>query len=90
MTQNKMELKVASGSSVASVSGSIIKAVEDGKRVEITSIGASAVNQSVKSIATAQGILATKGIYISTRLGFAEVDIEGEKRTAMKFIILVD
>lgn len=88
--KEKMELKVANNSNVASVSGSIIKALEDGKRVEIVSIGAGAVNQAVKSIATAQGIVATKGMYMSTRLGFTQVEIEGENRTAMKFIILVD
>lgn len=91
MKKEKMTLKVASGSSVASVSGSIVKAIiEDDKKVEIISIGAGAVNQAVKSIATAQGILATKGIFISTVLGFTDVDINNEKRTAIKFIILVE
>lgn len=83
-------LKVAGNSTVSSVAGSIVKSIEEGKRVEIHSIGASSINQTCKAIATARGILATKGIDALTRVGFAQTEINGEERTMMKFVIVLD
>lgn len=83
-------LKVAGNSNVLSVAGSIVKAVEDGNRVELHSIGASSVNQTVKAIATARGILATKGYDALVKIGFSNTVIEGYERTLMKFIIVID
>ena len=48
---NKNILKVAGNSNVSSVAGSIVKSIEDGKKVELHAIGASAVNQCCKAIA---------------------------------------
>ena len=83
-------LKVAGNSNVLSVAGSIVKAVEDGNRVELHSIGASSVNQTVKAIATARGILATKGYDALVKIGVSNTVIEGDERTLMKFIIVID
>ena len=82
-------LKVAGKSNVSSVAGSIIKSIEDKKEVELHAIGASAVNQCVKSIATARGILSSKGIEALVRLGFSETVIDGEVRTMMLFKIVL-
>ena len=77
-------LKVAGNSNVLSV------AIEEGNRVELHAIGASSVNQTVKAIATARGILATKGQDALVKIGFSNTMIEGNERTLMKFIIVID
>lgn len=82
-------LKVSGNSAVPSVAGSIVKSVEDGKGVEIHAIGASAVNQTCKAIATARGILSTKGKEALVRVGFSSTQINGEERTMMIFIIVL-
>lgn len=83
-------LKVAGNSNVLSVAGSIVKAIEEGNRVELHAIGASSVNQTTKAIATARGILATKGQDALVKIGFSNTEINGQERTMMKFIIVID
>lgn len=82
-------LKVSGNSAVPSVAGSIVKSIEDGRGVELHCIGASAVNQTCKAIATARGILSTKGKEAVTRIGFSTTEINGEERTMMIFIIVL-
>ena len=82
-------LRVAGSSNVSSLAGSIVKSIEDNKQVELHSIGASSVNQACKAIASASGILATKGYQLLTRLGFDDVEINGETRTMMKFRLII-
>lgn len=89
MNNNTNILKVAGHSPVSSVAGSIVKSIEDGKRVELHAIGASAVNQVCKAIASARGILSSKGKEALTRIGFAQTEINGEERTMMIFIIIL-
>lgn len=82
-------LKVAGKSSVSSVAGSIVKSIEDNKNVELHAIGASSVNQTVKAIATARGILSAKGYEALVRIGFSETEINGSEKTMMKFKIVI-
>ncbi|MBO8161093.1 MAG: stage V sporulation protein S [Thermosipho sp. (in: Bacteria)] len=82
-------LKVAGKSNVSAVAGSIVKSIEDGRDVELHAIGASAVNQTVKAIATARGILSAKGKEALVRVGFGETEIEGELKTMMIFRIVL-
>jgi stage V sporulation protein SpoVS len=82
-------LKVAGKSSVPSVAGSIVKSLESGKEVELHAIGASAVNQTAKAIATARGILASKAKDLYCAIGFSETEIEGEQRTLIVFKVIV-
>lgn len=83
------ELKVAGKSSVAGVAGSIVKSIEDRKDVELKAIGASAVNQMVKAVATARGILASKGVDILIKPGFSETIINDEEKTMILFKIVI-
>lgn len=76
-------LKVASNSNPNKVAG-VIR--EKGK-AELQAIGAGAVNQAVKAIAIARGYLAPSGINLVCVPAFAEVQINGETRTAIKFIV---
>ncbi|HIS40807.1 MAG TPA: stage V sporulation protein S [Candidatus Aphodovivens avistercoris] len=80
-------LKVSSKSSPASVAGAIAGMVKDGEKVELQSVGAGAVNQAVKAIAISRGFLSPVGIEIACVPSFADIVIDGEYRTAIRFAI---
>jgi stage V sporulation protein S len=54
---------------------------------EIQAVGAGAVNQAVKAIAIARGFVAPNGIDLIAIPAFSEIEIDGETRTAIKFIV---
>ena len=74
-------LKVSSKSSPASVAG------KDGASVEIQAVGAGAVNQAVKAVAISRGFLSPVGIEICCIPSFADIVIDGEYRTAIRFAV---
>lgn len=80
-------LKVSSKSSPASVAGAIAGMIKDGVPVEIQSVGAGAVNQAVKAMAIARGFLAPVGIEVACVPSFADIVIDGEYRTAIRFTV---
>lgn len=80
-------LKVSSKSSPASVAGAIAGMVKDGVGVEIQAVGAGAVNQAVKAIAISRGFLSPVGIEIACIPSFADIVIDGEYRTAIRFAV---
>ncbi len=80
-------LKVSSKSSPASVAGAIAGMIKDGNPVELQSVGAGAVNQAVKAIAISRGFLAPIGIEIVCIPSFADIVIDGEYRTAIRFTV---
>lgn len=80
-------LKVSSKSSPASVAGAIAGMIKDGICVEIQAVGAGAVNQAVKAIAISRGFLSPSGIDIACVPSFADIVIEGEYRTAIRFTV---
>lgn len=80
-------LKVSSKSSPASVAGAIAGMIKDGSHVEIQSVGAGAVNQAVKAIAISRGFLSPVGIEIVCIPSFADIVIDGEYRTAIRFSV---
>lgn len=80
-------LKVSSKSSPASVAGAIAGMIKDGVPVEIQAVGAGAVNQAVKAIAISRGFLSPVGIEIACIPSFADIVIDGEYRTAIRFAI---
>ena len=80
-------LKVSSKSSAASVAGAIAGMIKDGSCVEIQSVGAGAVNQAVKAIAISRGFLSPVGIEIVCTPSFADIVIDGEYRTAIRFSV---
>lgn len=83
-------LKIRSNSDPSKVAGAICAMIQDGKNIELQAIGAGAVNQAVKSIATARGYIASSGINLYCIPAFTTVDIESEERTGIKFIIKED
>ena len=80
-------LKVSSKSSPASVAGAIAGMIKDGSLVEIQAVGAGAVTQAVKAIAISRGFLSPIGIEIVCVPAFADIVINGEYRTAIRFAI---
>lgn len=80
-------LKVSSKSNPASVAGAIAGMIKDGKTVDIQSVGAGAVNQAVKAIAVSRGFLSPVGIEIACIPSFADIVIDGEYRTAIRFSV---
>lgn len=78
-------LKVSSKSAPASVAGAIAGMIKDGVCVEIQAVGAGAVNQAVKAIAISRGFLSPVGIELSCVPSFADIVIDGELRTAIRF-----
>ena len=79
-------LRVSANSSPNSVAGAIASVVRSNGQAEIQSVGAGAVNQAVKSIAVARGYLAAVGLDLVCFPEFSSVVINGEMRTAMKFV----
>ncbi|MDD5265102.1 MAG: stage V sporulation protein S [Candidatus Bipolaricaulis sp.] len=81
-------LKVASRSNPNSVSGAIAGALEKDGVVELHAIGAGAVNQTVKAIAISRRLLEKEGDPpVRVIPGFMELQIDGELRTGMRFIV---
>ena len=80
-------LRVASSSNPKSVAGAIAAVLKQDKQVELLAVGAGAVNQAVKSIAVTRGYVAPKGIELVTLIAFAKIDIDGNEKTAIKFLV---
>lgn len=80
-------LKVSSKSSPASVAGAIAGMIKDGVLVDIQAVGAGAVNQAVKAIAISRGFLSPIGIEVVCVPSFADIMIDGEYRTAIRFSV---
>lgn len=80
-------LKVSAQSKPKSVAGALATVVREKGVAELQAVGAGAVNQAVKAIAIARGFVAPNGIDLITVPAFVEIDIDGEERTAIKFIV---
>ena len=80
-------LKISSKSNPNSVAGAIAGLVKETNRAEMQAIGAGALNQAVKAVAIARGFVAPSGIDLVCVPAFADIEIDGEERTAIKLII---
>ncbi len=80
-------LKVSAKSTPNSVAGALTGAIKERNVVELQAVGAGAVNQAIKAIAIARGFLAPSGIDLAFIPAFIDIEIEGEERTAIKFIV---
>lgn len=83
----KTVLKVKNDSEVKKVAGAIAEMVRESQEVEIQVIGAGAVNQAVKALIVARGFVSTNGFDLSFVPAFVELEIDGETRTGVKFIV---
>lgn len=80
-------LKISSKSNPNSVAGAIAGLVKESNKAEMQAIGAGALNQAVKAVAIARGFVAPSGIDLVCVPAFADIEIDGEERTAIKLII---
>jgi len=80
-------LKVSAQSNPKSVAGALTAVLREKGSAEIQAVGAGAVNQAVKAIAITRGFVAPNGIDLVTVPAFVEITIDGEERTAIKFIV---
>ena len=72
-------VKVSAHSVPKSVAGAIAAVIRED--------GAGAANQAVKSIAIARSYMALVGVDLICIPAFTTVEIDGDERTAMKFIV---
>lgn len=80
-------LKVSAMSNPASVAGSMAGQIRETGRSELQAVGAGAINQTVKAIAIARGYMAPAGMDLVCVPAFIDILIDGENRTAIKFIV---
>ena len=80
-------LKVSSKSAPNSVAGAIAGVIRETGTAEVQAIGAGASNQAVKAIAIARGYLAPSGIDLVCFPAFSNIEVNGEEKTAIKFVI---
>ncbi|CDD93193.1 stage V sporulation protein S [Coprobacillus sp. CAG:826] len=77
-------MKVRKDSNVNAVAGSIANILREQDSIEVQTVGAGALNQSVKAITIARGFLAPSGIDLIITPSFQEVKIENEMKTAIR------
>ena len=80
-------LRVSAKSNPNSVAGALASYIREDGEVEMLTIGAGAINQAVKAIAIARGFVAPSGIDLICIPAFHDLTIDGEERTAIKFIV---
>jgi len=79
-------LKVSSRSNPNAVAGALAGVVRSAGTVEVQVVGAGALNQAVKAVAIARGYLAPSGVDLVCIPTFADIEIEGERRTAIRIL----
>ena len=80
-------LKVSSKSNPNAVAGALAGVVRQSGAVEVQVIGAGALNQAVKAVAIARGFVAPSGIDLICVPTFADIEIDGEGRTAIRLLV---
>lgn len=80
-------IRVAAQSRSTAVAGAIAGVVREKGRADVQAIGAGAVNQAVKAAAIARGFLELDGMDIVCIPSFADVEIGGQERTAIRIAI---
>ena len=80
-------LKVSSRSNPNSVAGAMAGVLRSAGTVEVQVVGAGALNQAVKALAIARGYVAPTGMDLVCVPTFADIEIDGERRTAIRLSI---
>ena len=80
-------LKVSSRSNPNSVAGALAGVLRQTGAVEVQVVGAGALNQAVKAIAIARGFVAPSNIDLVCIPTFADIEIDGEGRTAIRLAV---
>jgi stage V sporulation protein S len=80
-------IRISASSTPKLAAGAIASVIRTDKAVSVQAIGASAINQSVKSIAIARMYLERDKIDAVCRPGFVEIELDGTRKTGMEFQI---
>ena len=80
-------LRVSTKSNPNSVAGALAGVLREKGTAELQAVGAGALNQAVKAVAIARGFVAPSGIDLVCVPAFADIETDGEERTAIKLII---
>jgi stage V sporulation protein S len=82
-------LKVSSKSPPNAVAGAIAGIIRTENKVQIQTIGAGALNQTIKAIAIARGYIAPTGQELVCIPFFRDIDVNGEVKTAIVITVEV-
>jgi stage V sporulation protein S len=80
-------LKVSSKSNPNSVAGAMAGVVRQTGSVEVQVVGAGALNQAIKAVAIARGYIAASGTDLTCVPTFADIEIDGHSRTAIRLLV---
>lgn len=89
-------LKVAGTTNTSRLASTIVKIYENNETCELVAIGAGAVNQAIKAVAVANGLVGSNGISFSVKPCFFILDLSQEKEdgksevTALRFKVAVE
>ena len=81
------QLKVSTKSNPNSVAGAMAGVLRQQGAVEVQVVGAGALNQAIKAVAIARGYVAAGGLELICIPSFADIEIDGERRTAIRLVI---
>lgn len=76
-------LKVSANTRPNSIAGAIAGIIREEGRVQIQTIGAAALNQTIKGIAIARGYIAPTGKEVICIPFFKDIEVNGETKTAI-------
>ena len=80
-------LKVSSKSNPNSCAGALAGVIRHNGAAEIQVVGAGALNQAIKAVAIARGFLASSGLDVVCVPMFADIEIDGQSRTAIRLLV---
>ena len=80
-------LKVSARSSPNAVAGAMAGVIRKAGSVDVQVVGAGALNQAIKAVAIARSFLESADIDLVCVPTFADIEIEGERRTAIRLCI---
>lgn len=83
-------LKVSSKSTPNAVAGALAGIVRSHGAAEVQVVGAGALNQAIKAVAIARGYVAAAGLDLHCRPTFADIEIDGQSRTAIRLLVESD
>ena len=80
-------IKISSKSNPNSCAGALAGVLRSCGAVEVQVVGAGALNQAVKAVAIARTFVVDAGIDLVCVPAFAEIEIDGERRTAIRLLV---
>jgi stage V sporulation protein S len=80
-------LKVSSRSNPNAVAGAMAAILRTDGALAVQVVGAGALNQAIKAVAIVRGFLAPTGLDVVCIPTFAEVEIDGKHRTALRLVV---